>query len=145
MWNFSQLLHHWVLRDSSITDLTFRGFLAGTPPVFFVGSSSFLFFRYPIVACLEDQLIDDFCTSSVKLCYYFRYVFRSFELKGRKNRVWESLFKTKRIISKFYILFNDTQNVINFFIKKWICSLNYLWISKKNVLLSFWYDINYIY
>ena len=33
----------------------------------------------------------------------------------QKKKVWESLFKTKRVISKFYILYNDTQNVINKF------------------------------
>ena len=34
---------------------------------------------------------------------------------GEKKKVWESLFKMKRIISKFYILFNDSQNVISNF------------------------------
>ena len=31
----------------------------------------------------------------------------------KKKKVWESLFKMKRIISKFYILFNDSRNVIS--------------------------------
>ena len=35
-----------------------------------------------------------------------------FWIVGKKIKVLENLFKTKRIIFKFYILFNDSQNVI---------------------------------
>ena len=52
--------------------------------------------------------------------------------------------KIKKIILKFYILFNDTQNVINNFIKKLIFLLPFEFL-RKIVLFSFWYEKNYIY
>ena len=51
---------------------------------------------------------------------------------GGKNWVWESLFKTKRIIFKIYILFNDTQ-----YYKNLIFSLTYLLNSWEKL---YWFD-----
>ena len=41
---------------------------------------------------------------------FLGFVFIFYCMVG-KNWIWESLFKIKRIIFLFYILFNDTQNV----------------------------------
>lgn len=48
LWYMSspQLLYSWVRGASSITNLTFGEFLAGTPPVLYRFFLSFLFFRY---------------------------------------------------------------------------------------------------
>ena len=53
---------------------------------------------------------------------------------------FEKVFlKLKKIIFKFSILFNDTQNVINNFIKKLIFLLPFEFL-RKIVLFSFWYE-----
>ena len=46
--NSLYLLHSWVLRDSSITDLTIGKFLAGTPPVLFDWFFSFVLQVHPL-------------------------------------------------------------------------------------------------
>ena len=58
-----------------------------------------------------------------------------FWVVGRKNKVRESLFKTKRIISNFYILFNNSQNVINNFYYKMNIFINLPFeFLRKNLL-----------
>ena len=67
--------------------------------------------------------------------------FRCLGLYGRKNKVWESLFKIKRIFFNFYILFNDSQNVINNFYYKMNIFINLPFeFLRKNLLFSFGYD-----
>ena len=46
--NSLYLLHSWVLRDSSVTDLTIGKFLAGTPPVLFDWFFSFVLQVHPL-------------------------------------------------------------------------------------------------
>ena len=58
------LSHYRVLGDLSFSDLTFRGSLASTSPVLFVGSW-FLVVQVPIGAFKNNHLIDDFWASSV--------------------------------------------------------------------------------
>ena len=56
------------------------------------------------------------------------------------------MFKTKIIILKFYILFNDSQNVINNFYQKMNIFIDFPFeFLRKIVLFSFWYDKIYIY
>ena len=65
---------------------------------------------------------------------FFNKFFWCFWLYRRYNWIWKSFFKLKIIIFKFYILFNDTQKVINNFYKK-INIFATFWILVKNCIV----------